>query len=78
MFKPEPNLPNMNIVFMFVFTSCLNQTSRFKFRFGPRTPEPEPNQTPASLFQLLKKVPNYVDTNPVKFFTCLTFLYTYN
>jgi hypothetical protein len=40
---------NTNILFVFVFTTCSNRTSMCMFRFGPETPEHEPNRTPASL-----------------------------
>ena len=44
---------NMNILFMFVFTTYSNQTSMCRFRFGPKTPEHEPNRTVASLTRYL-------------------------
>ena len=49
MFKHEPNILNMNILFMFVFTTYSNRTSMCRFRLGPKTPEHEPNRTVASL-----------------------------
>jgi len=55
MFKLELNLPNLNILFMLVFGSGLNRTPRCRFRFGLKTPEPEPNRTPASLAGTLHK-----------------------
>ena len=47
--KPEMNIPNLNIKFRFVFTTCLNHTSGCRFRYGPKTPKPKPNWTLASL-----------------------------
>ena len=44
---------NMNILFMFVFTTYSNGTSMCRFRFGPKTPEHELNRTVASLAILL-------------------------
>ena len=32
-----------------VFGTCLEPNLECRFRFGPKTPEPEPNRTPASL-----------------------------
>jgi hypothetical protein len=49
LFEHEPNISNPNILFVFRFTSYLNQTSMCRFRFGHTTPEPEPNRTLASL-----------------------------
>ena len=49
MFEHEPNILNMNILFMFVFTTYSNRTSMCGFRFGPKTPEHELNRTVASL-----------------------------
>ena len=40
---------NMNILFMFMFTTYSNRTSMCRFRFGPKTPEHEPNRTVAIL-----------------------------
>ena len=49
LFKPEPNISNLNLRFVFRFTKYLNRTSRCRFRSRPMAPEPEPNRTPASL-----------------------------
>ena len=48
LFKPEPNISNLNLRFEFRFTKYLNRTSRCRFRFN-LTPKPELNRTPASL-----------------------------
>ena len=38
--EPEPNIPNLNIKFRFVFTTCLNRTPGAGSGLGPRPPNP--------------------------------------
>ena len=48
-FKPELNLLNLNLEVQVKVWDLLDQTLRFKFRFWPEWPEPEPDWTMDSL-----------------------------
>ena len=49
LFNHEPNILNTNILFMSMFTTCLNQNPMCRFRFRPKTPKHKWNKTAASL-----------------------------
>ena len=65
----------MNIWLMFVFGTCLEPNLECRFRFGPKTPGPEPNRTPASLASSVEICPELgfyltiITGNPSFYFT---------
>jgi len=50
-FGPEPNPLNPNLEVLVKVRDFLDRTSRFKFRFYPKCPEPEPDRTVDSLLR---------------------------